>query len=77
MNRQAERARPKVSGDRKCGKCHGLCHEDSWRDKVGRRKNYWCSEDCLRDDWNGVYVSNADWVGFRDRNFERVDVGSK
>jgi len=73
MNKRCQ----KVHGDRICQSCRGLCHEDAWRDNLGARKNYWCSEACLKADWNGSSVDLATWENFRDRNFEQVNVTSK
>ena len=67
----------KVYGDRICRHCHGLCHDGSWRDNIGERRSYWCSEACLSTGWNGDSVDRATWEDFRDRNFEQVDVKSR
>lgn len=40
----------RVKGGRTCRKCKGICHEHSWRERIGERKGYWCSERCLRAD---------------------------
>lgn len=37
----------KVYGARICKSCRGICHEDSYRRKIGRRRPYWCSKNCL------------------------------
>ena len=37
-----------VKGTRICRECQGICHENSWRTKIGQRRSYWCCEDHLR-----------------------------
>lgn len=48
-----------VIGDRVCKTCEGLCHKNSFRDKFGQRKKYYCSEFCLP---------------YNKENFDEVDV---
>ena len=64
----------KIYGDRICKQCHGLCHENSWRDKIGQRKSYWCSDGCLIAT---PTVGKFLFEHFRDDNFEQVDVISR
>jgi len=58
-----EKAR--VYGDRTCRQCKGICHEGSWRQQVGRRKGYWCSDHCLRRHLNERYKKSCQEVGLR------------
>ena len=55
----------KVYGTRICKCCNGICHNNSYRSKYGKRKQYYCSDDCL-------IKSNQ-----VERFFEKVDVVSK
>ena len=39
----------KVNGSRICKNCKGICHTNSWRRTTGQRKQYFCSDGCLRN----------------------------
>jgi hypothetical protein len=44
-------ATKRVFGDRICGNCGGLCHEDSFRTATGpkgKRRRYFCSGVCAK-----------------------------
>jgi len=38
----------KIHGDRVCQHCKGICHEETFREKYGQRKKYFCCSHCLR-----------------------------
>lgn len=62
----------KVNGVRICKACKGICHEGSWRQKFGERKEYFCCESHLRNSFEPVFTE-SEWIEFRDRGFEQVD----
>ena len=81
----------KVYGVRICRHCQGICHEQSYRQKHGIRRAYWCSDDCLRDMFKervakqtGIWLRDLDdtivfegWNEHRDSIYERVEVISR
>ena len=66
-----------VKGDRVCHQCHALCNGLSWRSKVGQRRTYFDTENCLRSYFEkqiGHKIQDKVYKKMRDEFYEKVFV---
>ena len=66
-----------IRGDRKCRNCGGICHKGSYRDKIGKRKSYYCGLHCLILSLNKNARGLGSNTDFVDQHYERVDVATQ
>jgi len=59
----------KIYGIRLCRQCKGICHENSLRETIGRRKKYYCSKQCCKNYLESIGI-DAEWIGM----MEKIDV---
>ena len=57
---------PKIYGTRICRQCKGICHEGSFRTSYGKRKAYFCGEQCLRYHETQKLREQLKKIGYRD-----------